>query len=157
MGFGVCGHNPTSKVGKCFRNNCWWWRPLWIYCNEVAPDIIDEQTEKFGHFNEAYGLGADGARALAERLRDRLASGHCLEFERDWRIRQETAPDVECDSCGGTGIRKPPPQGGPGDERCGFCSGTGTHPDLINCYPFDSVNVANFAAFLEDCGGFSIE
>ena len=30
-----------SNPGVYFRNNVWWWRPLWNYCLAVAEDIIE--------------------------------------------------------------------------------------------------------------------
>ena len=35
MGMDVYGIAPTSERGEYFRNNVWWWRPLWDYCCEV--------------------------------------------------------------------------------------------------------------------------
>lgn len=39
MGMDVYGNHPTGKTGEYFRNNVWWWRPLAVYCCQVAPDI----------------------------------------------------------------------------------------------------------------------
>ena len=32
----------NANKGIYFRNNCWWWRPLWNYCYHVADDIISD-------------------------------------------------------------------------------------------------------------------
>jgi hypothetical protein len=36
MGMDVYGKAPTVEEGKYFRNNLWWWRPLWTYVEEVV-------------------------------------------------------------------------------------------------------------------------
>ena len=38
-----------TNIGTYFRNNCWWWRPLWDFCAEVAPDIISAELWQSGH------------------------------------------------------------------------------------------------------------
>jgi hypothetical protein len=39
MGMDVYGKDAVSEKGEYFRNNVWYWRPLWNYCIEVAPDL----------------------------------------------------------------------------------------------------------------------
>ena len=38
MGFDLYGLAATSENGAYFRNNCWWWRPLWNFtCKLLYP------------------------------------------------------------------------------------------------------------------------
>lgn len=76
MGMDVHGKAPTSEIGAYFRNNIWWWHPLWDYCAEIAPDLIDGELYQAGHTNGGAGLDAKGAAALAMRLKGAVVEGH---------------------------------------------------------------------------------
>jgi len=52
MGMDVYGIAPIAEVGKYFRNNIWWWHPLWNYVQEVAPHLTEGVN---GHFNDGDG------------------------------------------------------------------------------------------------------
>ena len=75
MGMDVIGKNPVSEAGEYFRNNVWWWKPLWSYCGVVAPELCDGIE---GNFNVGDGLDEEGAIALAEALQSEIDSGHTL-------------------------------------------------------------------------------
>lgn len=91
MGMDVFGNSPISERGEYFRNNIWWWHPLWEYCESVAPDIIP--ASNLGHFNEGWGLGREAALALADRLAQTIESGETQQFEQQFKARlQEFAP-----------------------------------------------------------------
>ncbi len=72
MGMDVFGTAPTTERGEYFRNNVWWWRPLWNYCIEVAPELTSEVN---GEYNNGDGLNAEGAIALSNILLERLVEG----------------------------------------------------------------------------------
>jgi hypothetical protein len=73
MGMDVCGNLPASGKGAYFRNNSWWWHPLWEYCEEIAPDLIPAGNP--GHTNDHWGLDEEASLSLADRLAAALASG----------------------------------------------------------------------------------
>ena len=52
------------NCGIYFRNNCWWWRPLWDYCANIAPDLISDELWDSGHHNDGAGLEANDAAKL---------------------------------------------------------------------------------------------
>lgn len=153
MGMDVYGKNPTSEKGEYFRNNVWWWRPLWDYCEEVYEpcNLIS------GHSNDGDGLDADGAAELASVLFEKLESGETQAYA---TLRQgflESLPDNPCDICKGTGQR---PDGLYGvewkQEGCNGCGGTGKVRPFEANYPFDTENVREFAEFCAASGGFEI-
>ena len=154
MGMDVFGKAPTSEEGKYFRNNVWWWHPLWSYCEEIAPELIPEDNP--GHFNDGWGLDAEGAIALADRLAGELASGATAEYARQYQARLEALPPQTCTTCGGTGKRAEPPNIGPGSMPCNGCDGSGKVLSMETHYPFSEENVREFEAFLRGCGGFEI-
>jgi len=38
-----------TNVGYYFRNNVWWWRPLWMYVADVCSDVLSEEEIEAGH------------------------------------------------------------------------------------------------------------
>lgn len=156
MGMDVYGRKPTADVGKYFRNNVWWWRPLADLCQQLAPDIC-AQCQHW-QSNDGDGLDAEGATALATVLERRLADGSIGKFIAERDAWLAALPDGTCDLCHGKGIRS--------DERavkegwdkkpCNACDGKGTVRPWETHYPCDAENVAEFAAFLKACGGFNI-
>lgn len=154
MGMDVSGKKPTSEAGEYFRNNVWWWRPLWIYCTEVAPDLTSKV--KYGQTNDGDGLNASDSQELARRLREEIESGRTLWYEKKYKQENDRTPDEPCSICGGTGKRLAAPEVGPGTEHCNGCNGKGKIRPWSTEYPFSVDNVKEFAAFLEGCGGFEI-
>ncbi|NBS92166.1 MAG: hypothetical protein EBS91_00065 [Betaproteobacteria bacterium] len=170
MGMDVYGKAPTDDAGEYFRNNVWWWRPLWNYCEHVAPELCKEVD---GHSNAGSGLDAEGAQKLAAILFAEIRSGRTKKYEEDYRAELAALPREVCSLCEGTGIRTDkvgqdmgmptrelPPEvailTGRTHGWCNGCDGVGTKEHWAAGYPFDVSNVDEFALFLESCGGFSI-
>lgn len=173
MGMDVIGVKPTTKEGEYFRNNLWWWRPLWNYCAEVADDIISEELLEHGHYNDGAGLDEDGAKALAMRLIEELDSGRTAQYEIEYRKELSELPMSDCEFCDATGIRTDKVGIEMGmhekalDEEvavvvgrshgtCNACRGYGKVEHFATHYPFNAENVREFANFLIGCGGFEI-
>lgn len=112
MGMDVYGKAAANEKGGYFRNNIWWWHPLWDYCLNVS--YVAQQV-KNGHYNEGDGLNAEDAKLLAETLRAEIASGRCAEYAKKHMSEEHS-----------------------------------------KSFPFSVENVAEFAEFLENCGGFEI-
>jgi hypothetical protein len=156
----VYGEKPNCEIGKYFRNNCWYWRPLWSYVYVQVPEISAEDHEN-GHYNSGYLISDAQAKAIAQRLNELLATGEVAEYEEKYTANMESLPDEPCKICAGTGIR---PNGRIdfGEEwfkhthGCNGCSGKGKVRPHETWYPFDVENVREFAAFAEHSGGFRI-
>ncbi|MCE4369721.1 hypothetical protein [Xanthomonas hortorum] len=154
MGMDVYGKAPVSERGTYFRNNVWWWHPLWRYCEEMAPDLIPD--DNLGHSNDGWGLDGEEAVALADRLAAALASGATGRYAKRYQETLDALPLEPCTICDASGHRAEPPQTGPGPRLCNGCNGTGKVPNFATHYPFSAENVREFEAFLRDSGGFSI-
>ena len=150
MGMDVSGKNPVSKTGSYFRNNNWWWRPLWQYCHNVAPELIDEEKYISGSYNDGKGLNAKGAAKLAVILETKLAEGHTKHYQKERELYLESLPDENCGRCNNNNRGRLKKKG------CFSCDGKGTRESFEKNYPFDVENVKNFAKFLIDSGGFEI-
>jgi hypothetical protein len=180
MGMDVYGKNPTSETGKYFRNNVWWWRPLWDYCVLIGgaggpgkDGPINGDTARAGHFNDGRGLGKKGSLVLAELLQTEVDAGRTAEYAKKRDAELDALPDQDCKICGGTGSRSPAPVCGPGPVPCNGCvtwesdasgdptkakrkPGNGKVRPPEASYPFSVDNVREFIAFLRDSGGFEI-
>lgn len=171
MGMDVYGDNPTSDKGEYFRNNVWWWRPLWDYCLELHGDIADKVQH--GHSNDGDGLDAYHASLLGERLLRDVATGVTDEYQKRYNQYLSELERSDCDLCEGTGIRTDRvgvEMGMPTKELdedvaiivgrthgyCNACRGEGKVNDWETEYPFSVDNVRQFGEFLVDSGGFKI-
>jgi hypothetical protein len=162
----VYGANP----GTYFRRNVWGWHPLAEFCISLAPDIT-AACEQW-HSNDGDGLDAAHSLALARELREALTDGRAAAYVATRDHALKALPDERCHICGGTGIRN--------DERgrqmgqdirvideaghprhgqtgwCNGCDGRGAVRPWPTCYCLEVSDIAEFAAFLEACGGFEI-
>jgi hypothetical protein len=170
MGMDVMGKNPVSERGEYFRNNVWWWHPLWQYCEMLAPELCEDIS---GHTNDGAGLSDENAMKLAQILSDAIDSGHAAEYERERLEFLGTLERPTCQWCDGTGIRTDQvgiDAGMPEAElptelaiilgrthgTCNACRGEGLSDHPESWYQFNVDNVKEFVGFLQDCGGFQI-
>jgi hypothetical protein len=172
MGMDVMGNNPISERGEYFRNNVWWWRPLWDYCCYVDSSLGERVP--YGHSNDGDGLKtAEECQALARLLLEKLENGEALAYIKE---RDKAIAELEWDTCRlceGSGIRadKVGVEGGMPDKElpediallvgrtkgtCNGCRGFGKTEPWESHYPLNEENIREFAGFLQDCGGFSI-
>ena len=122
--------HEEDNPGIYFRNNVWWWRPLWDYvwklCGECDEDnsfalaadrIITQEQYEEGHANSGAEINAHQAELIALRLNHAIKMGWVKEYKEQYDV--DTADD-EFE------------------------------------YPFDVDNVKAFANFCKDSGGFQI-
>jgi len=177
MGFDLYGVKPNGKVrqeisdcnhdktkldkyfkwqdetkGAYFRNNCWWWRPLWDYVCKVCLDIITEKECNSGHYNDGCLITADKSKKISIRLTHLIRQGAVKKYEEEYMGRLNSLPLEDCWLCNGTGKRT--------DiivkNGCNCCHGTGKIKSKECDYPFSEENVKSFAEFCEYSGGFEI-
>lgn len=159
MGMDVIGKAPRSEKGEYFRNNVWWWRPLWEYCEEVYPKC----QEVSGHYNDGDGLEAPEAEELSKVLMIEIEQGRTKAYEQEREAFLNAIPDEPCDFCDGMGIVMVKPEWPDyveGEVKfrdpCNACDGKKTKRPWVTNYPFSEENVKEFAEFLKDSGGFQI-
>ena len=122
-----------ENCGIYFRNNCWWWRPLWNYVCGSCEDILDEDDVEGGSWNDGYKISEEKASAIAKRLFELINTGDTKGYE-DYHLK--TMKEAEENNKG----KKM------GDD--GY--------DWNDSYPFSVDNVRNFAQFCSESGGFEI-
>jgi len=150
MGMDISGKKPVSETGSYFRNNCWWWRPLWHYCCVVGEELIDEDTAAGCSYNDGNGLNAKDAAKLAVILQAKIADGHTKTWKKERDLYLESLPDDNCNMCNNNN------RGHKKKKECKSCDGKGTQENWNKHYPFAVDNVENFSKFLIDSGGFEV-
>lgn len=158
MGFDVYGKNPKNKKGEYFRNNVWWWHPLWDYCLNVHPQVAEKV--QYGHSNDGDGLNSSDAYKLGILLRQDYHSGFAKEYEQRYIKALQKLPLEDCKVCQTTGVLKTVDFQDDNTtqkfQTCNNCEGTGKTKDFTTNYPFSAENVKQFAEFCINSGGFSI-
>lgn len=142
MGMDVYGKRPQSEVGRYFRNNVWYWHPLWDYCRFIAPGITEKVKE--GHYNSGDGLDNIDSRKLSFMLTESLNNGVADEYIRLF----ESDKEPETIPCGCAGYEEP--------VDCLQCNNTKVIKNYHKLYFIDKENIQSFANFLLECGGFKI-
>ena len=141
-----------SNPGTYFRNNCWWWRPLWDYVCAVCKDILDADDIQAGHYNDGHTIDADTVADMCILLNKEVRENKHVEYEKLYKERISSLPLEDCDLCNATGQRN--------DEyvkgTCNKCQGEGKVKSFEAAYPFSAENVEQFLLFLSESGGIQI-
>jgi len=175
MGFDINGINPKSDTpqppwgdteeaqkayrdwldntkGAYFRNNVWWWRPLWVYVCSVCDDILTHEDKEHGHYNDAWLIDEEKAIRIAIRLKHLLSQGKVKDYEKKYKSQLKHAKDEPCELCDASGTRLFHGNW----MKCNGCGGKGKRRPFETNYPFDTENVEAFATFCQNSGGFEI-
>ena len=144
----VFGEKPLTERGKYFRNNVWYWHPLWAYCEFLEPDICSKV--EYGHSNSGDGLNASDSKKLSMSLKKALHNGHVELYKKTYDEEITNLPDEDC-FCTVRHLSV-----NSSDKECTACKGSKKMKNYLSGYYFEVDNVKEFADFLMDCGGFSI-
>ncbi len=152
-----------ENPGVYFRNNVWWWRPLWNYVYDNCDSLTEEDFHN-GSVNDGHLIDLDTALDIANCLEKLIKSGHTEEYERQYKEEMANLEKVKCDLCNGTGQRNFKDTLDidfntitENDIReCNGCQGEGKRAQHATYYPFDKENVIKFAEFCKLSGGFQI-
>ena len=120
-----------DNPGIYFRNNVWWWRPLWDYVWKLCGDddcveafdfaadrVITREQYEEGHHNSGAEINVHQAELIALRL------NHAIKMGWTKKYKEQYETDTKDDE---------------------------------HQYPFHEDNVKAFADFCHDSGGFSIQ
>jgi hypothetical protein len=155
MGMDVVGTRPLTPSGEYFRNNVWYWRPLWDYCCSVDSTLFDKVP--LAHSNDGDGLDASEARKLAFKLQEEIDSGRAEKFVNDYEAHRASLDKIPCIYCDEGGNRSWPTKTGESIKKvCNACNGTRFTDSWESYYPMSLENIQSFTSFLMDCGGFRI-
>ena len=119
-----------QNPGFYFRNNVWWWRPLWDYVCTVCDSVMTEYQKERGEYNDGYEFDAELTAKMVELLDADIAKNGHHQYEKEHLADQAEAKKQE--------------ESGEIDKAW-VCS-----------YPFDPKNVESFTNFLRYSGGFQV-
>lgn len=151
----------NDNPGAYFRNNVWWWRPLWNYVCEVCEDIMSKEDMNAGTGNDGIKISESTVDKMSEKLIAEMALDNHTKFEKEYIKSLNKLPDVECNICDGTGKRKDFNYKANDlnsflNIKCNGCDGTGIKSNFGKNYPFNAKNVEEFVNFLSESGGIQI-
>ena len=156
----------NNNPGNYFRNNVWWWRPLWSFTCDHCADFLTEDDMNGGCYNDSYIITEDKAVAIAERLYEALKEPETQEYldnhmktmekakKHNEMIEQEKKALDEI-AVAITGDKDVAPIDYPKDLKKKFDE-LMKKRDWASSYPINRENIENFARFAEQSGGFSI-
>jgi len=160
MGMDVYGRKPKNEKGEYFRNNVWFWHPLWDYCQQMYPKITSKCVD--GHTNSGDGLNASDAKRLANLIKKDLENGKAEKWKDDYCSYLDSLQKEPCNICSSTGVQKVKIKQDSSDveleqeRKCFSCDGEGVRDNWAKNYPFTIENLREWQEFLENCGGFNI-
>ena len=152
MGFDLDGVKPTNDLGVYFRNNIWWWRPLWSYVCANTLNILTQKDRDMGSCNDGHRISKAKAEKIAKRLTELCNDGSVARYEKEYMDTLRAIPDEKCDLCKGTGKRNDLIS----KDKCNKCYGKGKIRPFETWYSFSKANVLSFAGFCQFSGGFRI-
>ena len=115
------------NTGMYFRNNVWWWRPLWNYTCMICEDIMTADDMGGGNFNDGYTIKKTKALKMGRLLDKSIKSGEAQDYSE--KIKKDNHKRSKSDNK---------------DTR------------FLSNYPFEVDNVKRFARFLKQSGGIVI-
>ena len=175
MGMDVYGQAPRTETGRYFRRGVSGWPPL---ADFILVHCADEVSAcRNWYTNDADGLDDRDAVRLADRLMALVEDGTADSWVRRRDAKLSALPDEPCRFCDGTGIRsdavgveagfplrpaddldgngRPNPRAGQ-IGWCNACYGAGARRPPSTERGLSVEDIAEFAAFCRDSGGFQI-
>ena len=74
-----------DNPGIYFRNNVWWWRPLWTFVCMECEDLLTEKEIMSGSYNDGKEISSVKAKKMAKRLRESLNAGNVERYEKQYK------------------------------------------------------------------------
>jgi hypothetical protein len=158
-------HNKV--IGEYFRNNVWWWRPLWAYVCEHAGELLNDKDEEYGQSNDAHIISNKKANYIGIKLLDLVNSGHTEEYQKEYmkgyNIAKEDNKEIEKACKILQEIVKAKLKSETAIAPCDYPEKEKADWDELqsqknwnSSYPFSAENVEEFAHFCMESGGFRI-
>ena len=86
-----------STNGAYFRNNVWFWRPLWNFVTAICDDILTRTDIESGSYNDGHKISKTKAKRMAVRLDKLLNEGDVAAYESAYRRNQDDLNDTDWD------------------------------------------------------------
>ena len=155
----------SEVVGSYFRNNVWWWRPLWTFVVSICDDILNADDINGGHENGGHKISKTKSKRIAARIRKmdktKVLEGYEKQIkgivdkatEHNKKVQLEMdAINEACHKEHGNDIV---PMNYPEPYKKKW-NDAYAKQDWAGYYPFDADNAREFAKFCDNSGGFEI-
>ena len=107
-----------ENPGIYFRNNVWWWRPLWAYVCEICEDVMTEDNLTAGDYNDGKIIPEEIVQRMVEKLMVEIALENHTKYEKRHTEALKELPLKACRYCKGTGVRKLEGK----EQNCNVCN-----------------------------------
>jgi len=155
----------NNVPGHYFRNNVWWWRPLWNYINDNTDCLTDKQLDE-GSSNSGATISEEQSIKLALQLHKLIDDGDVKKHEEEhmlmYNLAQEHNEELENirkeihkEVVLITGDENIAPVDYPEAQKATWDE-VWARKDWAGSYPFSEKNVYEFALFCYQSGGFEI-
>ena len=154
----------NENPGIYFRNNVWYWRPLWAFICSYCSDILTEKDMQKGSWNDGHKISKTKSKKIAARLRRLLREQDVqlqsanLEEERQKAVDHNKKIQILIDALSER-VKKQygdiVPRDYPEPHKTDWNNLQDKKKWEAN-YPFEVQNVKEFAEFCEQSGGFII-
>ena len=154
-----------TVIGSYFRNNVWWWRPLWQFVTMICDDILTEKDVSEGGFNGGHKISKTKSKRIAARIRKADKEGVIDTFQSVHDERRAEATKVNKKiAVSKVKLKKKVKANGHGDiAPIEYPEPYRTEWEALQDseqwaghYPFDGDNVRQFGKFCDNSGGFEI-
>ena len=78
-----------GRSGNYFRNNCWWWRPLWNYVSNECKEVISQEDYDSGNYNDGHRVDYEKCEFIVEKLQKLVDDGSVKEYEKSYKKHLE--------------------------------------------------------------------
>ena len=156
----------NENPGQHFRNNVWWWRPLWNYVCEECQDFLSVKDMSGGGSNDGHKIYKTKALKISRRLSKLIAEGlvdkeyikMSLMIAKAQASNQDIKKqmnDIHKEVNKNNTANDIIPAKYPEPHYTNWKTLQSQH-DWDGDYPFNPDNVKAFAKFCEQSGGFEI-
>ena len=158
----------TDNPGAYFRNNVWFWRPLWQFVVETCEDYMTVDEIDSGNSNSGHRISEETALYIAKQLSEKIADGTVDKREREWELKREKAKahnkevraemdriTKECKDKFPIHADKLVPANYPEPYNTQWQEAY-SKENWDASYPFSKENIKDFATFCMQSGGFEI-
>ena len=163
--FELCDEVENKNPGRYFRNNVWWWRPLWDFVSEQCQDFLTVEDIVGGGSNSGHKISKTKSLMISRRLSKVISEGLVDKIDREMTLKVAQAKadneelqkemDKVTNKCHKEHGKNLVPANYPEPYYSQWKELQGKH-NWDGDYPFNADNVKEFAKFCQESGGFEI-
>ena len=77
-----------ENCGVYFRNNVWWWRPLWNFVCRSCDHILTDKDMERGSYNDGHKISKTKANRIAKKLFKLIETDQVKAYESMYKREQ---------------------------------------------------------------------